>query len=170
VGVYLYRINRRPFTAMDGAPVHRLMFSRKLSGGDLDLVRADERAAEAIRRSWQEGGPKDSSLLVTYRGTGPIFRMDRPWGGYYDTDGLPVVGRLLKVRGRHRAVSVVEEAQLWASIGAWWRSSAQALSETAHGYRPTIRINEPGGEILAALYDAEAKARGDSRRAFLSRA
>lgn len=170
MGVYLYKVARRPFTTMDGLPVHRLGFVRKLSNGDRDLMRADERAIEAIRRSWQEGGPKDSSVLVAYRGTGPIFRMDLPWGGHCDTDGLPVVGRLLKVRGRHRAVSTAEEAQLWASIGAWWRSSAQALSETAHGYRPTIRINEPGGEILAALYDAEAKARGDSRRAFLSRA
>lgn len=164
MGIYLYSIGTKAIGMMDGLPVYPTKFSRKISF-NIAGMKADEEAIARIEGRHQRAGLRNTTVLVFWNGA--IYRRQYNTGWFYD-DKAPgeLAGSRVKMKGKWVYVSAEAEATMWTQIGAWWRSSRQALRECSPHYRPTIRLDLSVGPMLVALYNATAEAMGDSRRAY----
>lgn len=82
------------------------------------------------------------------------------------TSKYPPAGTLLLDGAQPEVVSHEQEVAAWVALGAWWRSSVEALEKNHKGYRPSLDCSLSEGLLAARLYDAAAAHRGDQRRAY----
>lgn len=181
MGDYYYTVRRKPdFVAKDGTPVHTLRYAYKPSWypskAEDDRRR---RYLDPVRRSWASS-PLKAPIYLCYGRNGKAFN----GADVYRMEDLTFTGVLLDAalgtldaepagilllkdgHGAPEVISRAQEQEAWAGLGAWWKSAAQCLRETAPGYRPSIDVSLPEGLLAARVYDAVAASRNDERRAY----